>query len=94
MVRRSKGPKTRARKKLRQRPSVRPTITKFLQEFSLGQSVALEPEPSSHKGMPFHKFKGSIGKVVAKRGRAYVVEIRIGNSIKQVISRPEHLKVI
>ncbi len=94
MVKRSKGPRTRSRKKLRQKPSFRPTITKFLQEFSIGQTVALDPEPSSHKGMPFHKFKGSAGKVVGKRGRAYMVEIRIGNSIKKIISRPEHLKAI
>ena len=94
MVKKSKGFRTRTRHKLRQVPSVRPAITKFLQEFKIGQGVALEMEPSSHKGMPYPKFKGAIGKVVARRGRSYIVEINVGNSKKMIISRPEHLKVI
>ena len=94
MVRTSKGFRTRTRHKLRQLPSVRPAITKFLQDFQIGQSVALEMEPSSHKGMPYPKFKGAIGKVISRRGRSYIVEIHIGDSKKMIISRPEHLKAI
>lgn len=94
MVRKSKGFRTRTRHKLRQMPSVRPAITKFLQDFQIGQTVALEMEPSSHKGMPYPKFKGAAGKVIAKRGSSYVVEINIGDSKKMIISRPEHLKAI
>jgi large subunit ribosomal protein L21e len=51
-------------------------------------------EPSSHKGMPYPKFKGAVGKVISRRGRSYVVEINIGDSKKMIISRPEHLKAI
>jgi len=94
MVRKSKGFRTRTRHKLRQSPSVRPAITKFLQDFQIGQSVALEMEPSSHKGMPYPKFKGAVGKVIARRGNSYIVEINIGDSKKMIISRPEHLKAI
>lgn len=94
MVKKSKGFRTRTRHKLRQIPSVRPAITKFLQEFEVGQNVAIEPEPSSQKGMPYPKFKGFIGKVTARRGRSYIVEINVGNSKKTIISRPEHLKSI
>lgn len=49
MVQKSKGFRTRTRHKLTQKPSMRPTITKFLKEFDVGQSVAIEQEPSSHK---------------------------------------------
>jgi len=94
MVQKSKGFRTRTRHKLRQLPSFRPPITKFLQEFQIGQDVAIKPEPSSHKGMPYPKFKGSTGKVTAKRGSSYIVEINVGNSKKMIISRPEHLKAI
>lgn len=93
-MKKSKGFRTRSRFKLRQKPRVRPAITKFLQEFQIGQKVALEMEPSSHKGMPYPKFKGAIGTVTAKRGRSYIVKISVGDSIKTIISRPEHLKVI
>lgn len=94
MVKKSKGFRSGSRKKLRQKPRVRPAIIKFLQQFDIGQQVVLEPEPSSHKGMPFHKFKGRVGKVVGERGNSYIVEISVGNSKKLIISRPEHLRAI
>jgi len=94
MVRKSKGFRTRTRHKLTQKPGFRPTITKFLQGFDIGQNVALELEPSSHKGMPYPKFKGAVGKIMARRGRSYIVQINVGDGKKIIISRPEHLKAI
>lgn len=91
MTRKSKGFRSGTRKKLRQK-LVRPTITKFLQEFKIGQRVIIVLEPSSHKGMPFPRFKGSAGKIIEKRGKSYIVEIKDGNKLKNIISRPEHLK--
>ena len=41
--------------------------------------------------MPFPKFKGKVGLIKEKRGDAYIVEIKVGNMIKKIISRPEHL---
>ena len=93
MVKKSKGFRSKTRKKLRQK-LIRPAITKFLQEFKIGQTVIIVPEPSSHKGMPCPRFKGAIGKVIEKRGKSYLVKIRDGKKIKQIISRPEHLKAV
>jgi large subunit ribosomal protein L21e len=94
MTRPSKGFRSRTRKRLAQPAGYRPPITKFLQEFSIGQNVVIMPEPSSHKGMPFPRFKGKMGRIVQKRGRSYVVEVMDGRMMKQVISRPEHLKLL
>lgn len=94
MTRKSKGVRQRARKTLQQPAGYRPTITKFLQKFDVGQSVVILPEPSSHKGMPYKRFKGKFGRVVQKRGKSYIVEIRDGGKLKKIISRPEHLKGI
>jgi len=93
MVRESSGFRSGTRKKLRQKLT-RPTITKFLQEFKMGQRVVIALEPSSQKGMPFPRFKGRMGKIVEKRGKSYVVEILDGNKVKKLVSRPEHLKSI
>jgi large subunit ribosomal protein L21e len=93
MVRASRGFRSGTRKKLRQKLT-RPAITKFLQEFEIGQRVIIALEPSSHKGMPFPRFKGAMGKIIEKRGKSYVVELKDGNKVKKVISRPEHLKSI
>lgn len=92
MVKKSRGFRAKTRFKIRQKTAYRPTITKFLQEFKRGQRVVIVQEPSSHKGMPHPRFKGVMGKVVEKRGKAYIVEILDGNKVKKLVSRPEHLK--
>ena len=93
MTRESSGFRSGTRKKLRQK-LVRPSITKFLQEFKIGQRVVIVLEPSSQKGMPFPRFKGKMGNIIEKRGKSYVVEIMDGNKAKKLVSRPEHLKSI
>lgn len=94
MVKKSRGWRGSTRKKLKQDPSYRPPITKFLQEFKQGQDVVILQEPSSHKGMPHPRFKGKLGKVIEGRGQSYIVEIMDVNKKKKVISRPEHLKAV
>lgn len=90
----SSGARKRTRKKLAQKPYHRPTITKFLRQYEEGQQVVIMQEPSSHRGMPFPRFRGRSGYIVGKRGKAYIIEIQDGNMIKKVISRAEHLKAI
>ncbi len=92
MVKKSRGFRSRTRKKLKQK--ARPTITKFLEEFKIGEKVIILQEPSSQKGMPHPRFKGKIGKIIEKRGKSYIVEIIDGNKVKKVISRPEHLRLV
>jgi len=94
MVRKSKGFRARTRKKFRQRPSYRPPITKFLQEFEKNQKVIILQEPSSQKGMPHRRFKGRVGRIIDKRGKSYIVEIVDGKKVKKILSSPEHLKAI
>jgi large subunit ribosomal protein L21e len=42
--------------------------------------------------MPFKRFQGLSGKIIEKRGRAYLIEIKDGNKTKTVIANPEHMK--
>lgn len=94
MTRKSRGFRSGTREKLTQRPGYRPAITKFLQEFRKSQVVAILQEPSSQQGMPHPRFKGKMGKIIGKRGKAYIVEILDGNKVKKLIAKPEHLKAI
>ncbi len=94
LVTKSAGPRKRTRNIFRQKTGYRPTITKFIQEFKTGESVVIDQETSSHRGMPFKRFKGKVGKIIGKRGKAFIVEIRVGNKNKKIISRPEHLRVV
>jgi len=92
MVKRSRGFRSGTRKKLRQKPSKRPAITKYLRTFKHGEKVMLMPEPASQRGMPFPRYKGKVGTVAGRRGKSYLVEIFDGKKKKTIISRPEHLK--
>jgi large subunit ribosomal protein L21e len=66
-------------------------ITRALQEFMDGDIVNIDLDPSIQNGMPHPKFHGRTGTVVQRRGRAYMVEVRDGGLMKEVIALPEHL---
>ncbi|UUX92758.1 50S ribosomal protein L21e [Methanoplanus endosymbiosus] len=78
------------KKELRQR-GIGP-VTRLIQEFEDGQRVHIVVDPSVQTGMPHRRFHGRTGKVIGKQGRAWVLEVRDGNSLKTVISRPQHLR--
>jgi large subunit ribosomal protein L21e len=91
MVRATKGFRRSTRRKLKKELKKKFKVTPYLAEFKPSDRVVIKIDPSSHKGMPFPKFKGKVGIVKEKRGDAYIVVITVGNKKKEVISRPEHL---
>ncbi len=88
------GPRKKTRykfkKNLRQRGL--PPVTSLIQEFETGQKVHVVCESSIQKGMPHRRFHGKTGTVIGRRGRAWVLTVRDGDSQKVVIARPQHLK--
>jgi large subunit ribosomal protein L21e len=42
--------------------------------------------------MPHKRFHGKIGTVLDKRGRGYVVSVGLGDAVKEIIVRSEHLE--
>ena len=69
-------------------------VSRVIQEFQPGARVTIILNPGVVEGQPHPRYHGRIGVVQERRGRAYVVEIKDGGSIKKVISRPEHLRVV
>ncbi|KUO40379.1 MAG: 50S ribosomal protein L21 [Hadesarchaea archaeon DG-33-1] len=96
MVKRSKGYRSKTRGKMSKHVRQRgpPPVSRVIQDFGPGARVTIILDPSIVKGQPHSRYHGRTGVVAEKRGRAYVVEIRDGGSIKRIISRPEHLKVV
>ncbi len=94
MVQKSKGPRRRTRNLLQRRVREKTPITRYLQEFEIGNKVLIDPNPSSPKGMPFRRFFGQSGSIVGKRGKSYIVKIKDGKKEKELIARPEHLKAV
>ncbi|MBU4221203.1 MAG: 50S ribosomal protein L21e [Euryarchaeota archaeon] len=87
------GTRRKSRHKLRKtvREKGLTPITRAIQLFSLGDIVNIDLDPSIQNGMPHPKFQGRTGKVLSQRGRAYIVEIRDGGLMKELIALPEHL---
>ena len=92
MVVKSHGPRKGTRKRFRK--NTRVTVNTLMRNFDLGSKVVIDIESSSLSGMPFRRFQGLTGKVVGRRGRAYLVEIKDKNMVKKVIAKPEHLKAL
>ena len=80
------------RKKPRDRGKV--SITRIMQKFQKGDKVLLFQEPAVHKGMPHPKYKGKVGTITEKQGKAYKVKIKDGNKIKIILSTAVHLRKI
>lgn len=91
MTKPSKGLRHRTRSKLKKGSREKFKPERFIQEFKPEDKVIIKQDASSHK-MPHPIFRGKIGKVKGKRGRAYIIEIRAGNKTKELMVRPEHLK--
>lgn len=81
----------KTRSKLRLRVRERCPVTRSVQEFATGESVHIRIDPSFHKGLPHPRFEGRTAKVLGRRGRAFLVEVRDGRKMKTLIVRPEHL---
>ena len=92
MVKASGGFRRSTRRKFRKSHGDKFTVTPYLQQFEDNQKVIITPNPSSQKTLPHRRFQGLVGIVEGKRGRAYLVRLRVGNADKLVISGPEHLK--
>lgn len=93
MVQKSQGSRQGTRKKLKKdKKKKTSSITKAVEKYEKNDLVHIDIDPSIQKGMPHPRFDGRTGKVVEKRGRAYVVEVSDKSGKKQLTARPEHLK--
>lgn len=94
-MRKSKGLKSRSRYKLKKsiRPSRANPISRKIQVFEDGNKVHIIIDSSIQKGQPHPRFHGKTGQIVGQKGKAYLVGIKDGNKPKELIIRPEHLKL-
>jgi large subunit ribosomal protein L21e len=90
----SKGYRCRTRRLLAKKPREhgKLRLSKLLHEYTPGNQVVVMIDSSVHKGMPHKRFQGRIGTIVSKRGRSYMISISQGNTVKEIIARPEHLE--
>jgi large subunit ribosomal protein L21e len=77
----------------RERPRARGKISfsRYFQKLKEGDFVSVVPEKTLQIGFP-KTLQGKTGIVKGKRGKAYVVEIKDKNKLKEFIIKPIHLK--
>jgi len=94
-MRRSRGFRSKTRNKLKKviRSGRTNPISKKIQRFEQEDLVHIIIDPSVHKGQPHPRFHGKTGRVIGARGRAYIISLNDGNKAKELIVRPEHLKI-
>ncbi len=89
MVKRSHGSMSRRTRRLTGK--TRATVSDFVKTFEIGSTVVIDQQ-AYEMGRPDIRYTNKNGRVVAKRGKSYVVEIVDGRKTKQLISHPIHLR--
>jgi len=80
------------RKRIREKGKI--SFTRYFQKFNGGDSVAIVRELGVQSpGFP-KRVQGRTGKVIEKRGSAYVIEIKDFDMKKRFAVKPIHLKKI
>ena len=95
MVKASQGLRRRTRKLLRKSVRERgaiPRLSQLLIEYRVGDKVHIVPNPAVHEALPHRRYVGRTGTIIGRRGRAYLVEVYLGDKRKVVITIPEHLR--
>jgi|YelNatPaOPRAMG01_1025707.scaffolds.fasta_scaffold178521_3 large subunit ribosomal protein L21e len=88
---RSKGKLSKRTRKLKAKGKL--TINQMLQKFEIGDVVAIDIKRNA-KNIPHPRFNNKVGKIIEKRGKAYVVEINDYNIKKRIIALPEDLRKV
>ncbi|MEM7813850.1 MAG: 50S ribosomal protein L21e [Candidatus Aenigmatarchaeota archaeon] len=92
MVQKSRGQRARTRYKMQAKRQ--PAPNDFLKRFEPGQAVHVCLQPNIRgQGYSYTPFHGLTGKVIGKRGSAYVVQIRDGRAQKKLVLSPVHLRL-
>ena len=86
---RSHGYRRRTRALLRKRDSR--GLSHILAEYAPQQKVVIKIDSTQVKGMPHRRFNGLVGVVRESGRRAVIIDVMVGDKVKTVISRKEHI---
>ncbi len=69
------------------------SVKERIKSFAEGDTVAIVPK-GNQKNIPHPRYRGKVGKVLERRGSAYVVELKIMNSRKRLTVPALHLNKV
>jgi large subunit ribosomal protein L21e len=85
----SHGARRRTRSLLRS--STKRGLSNLLVEYSPNDKVVIKIDPAQVKGMPHRRFNGLVGTVTEVGRRAVTVDVNVGNKVKKLVARKEHV---
>lgn len=66
-------------------------MSSILREYSPNDRVVIKIDPAQVKGMPHRRFNGLVGVVKDVGTRVLTIEVPVGEKMKVVIARKEHV---
>lgn len=85
----SHGARRRTRALLRS--SAKKGLGNLLVDYSLNDKVVIKIDPAQVKGMPHRRFNGLVGTVTEVGRRVVTVDVNVGDKVKKLIARKEHV---
>ena len=85
----SHGSRRRTRSLLRS--SGKKGLSSLLVEYAPNDKVVIKIDPAQVKGMPHRRFNGLVGTVTEVGRRAVTVDVSVGNKVKKLVARKEHV---
>ena len=66
-------------------------LSSLLVEYAPNDKVVVKIDPAQVKGMPHRRFNGLVGTVTEVGRRAVTVDVPVGDKMKKLIARKEHV---
>jgi large subunit ribosomal protein L21e len=66
-------------------------LSRILREYSPEQKVVIKIDSTQVKGMPHRRFNGLVGTVKETGRRALIIDVMVGDKVKTVVARKEHI---
>ncbi len=63
----------------------------MLVEYAPHDRVVIKIDPAQVKGMPHRRFNGLVGTVTAVGRRALTMDVPVGDKVKTLVARKEHV---
>ncbi len=86
----SRGYRRKTRALFRSKP--RSPLGALLREYKVGDRVVIDIDSRQTKGMPHRRFQGTVGSIDEVRRRSIVITVPVGDKMKSVIARYEHVR--
>ncbi len=66
-------------------------VRNVIKDFNVGDKVAIVPK-GNFRDIPHPRYRGKVGRVIEKRGAAYVVELNVMDAKRQLVVAATHLE--